>query len=461
MAEEKEWSTISPCARIFKSVGARIAVMNDVANSGGTLFEGPFEYEQDPTLMALKRLPILKAGVADPDLFYTRKETQTYVSRLKSQHCNIVCKVFSIPDLADDGEDAHLLESHEVEARYLKLLSFLMAHRLIDSCTLPLATIVCSKAEVGASGLLGASMVWFPERHSRVQERYMVLFAEAADCSLPHMLAGMVSDLAYSRPLACYVTKVVLFQITYTLATIHRVFPSFTHLDLHLSNWLVQRIDVTALRIELGLSPEHPLVVEYSLHGKKWHVDLDRAPFRVLMWDMFYSNVSPRDASVYGLQRVQPRCRVYGPNRDLPRSRSNQFVDLCKTVDTFMWVAKRCGKQEDTNAWDELDPEVRQFCERVVPPHLQVAELDSKVPVQRKLKRERQGVIHGELLHTSPSLVLENDPFFTSLECKRADRHLDPVYRLKGDRRLAIGPEDIPLLFTPAQSSSSEPRSQQ
>jgi hypothetical protein len=459
MTEEKNKSRdaqrerISPAALIFKSIGARIAVTNDIANSGGTLFDGPFEYEQDPTLMALKRLPILAAGASEPDLFYTRKETQTYISRLSSQHCDIVCKVFSIPDA--DGDDPHLLESHEVEARYLKLLSFLMAHRLIDSCILPLATIICSKAEVINSRLLGPRVSWFPERKSRTQQRYMVLFAEAADCSLPHVLAGMVADPAYSRPLVCYITQTVLFQITYTLATIHRVFPSFTHLDLHMSNWLLQRIDVAALRTELKLPPEHALLVEYSLHGKRWHIDLERAPFRVLMWDMFYSNVSPRDAAVYGLQRVQPRCRVYGPQRDLPRSQSNQFVDLCKTVDTYMWVTKRCGKQteSDPGAWEELSPEIRQFCERIVPPHLQVAELDSKVPAQRELKRQRQGIIHGELLHTSPSMVLENDSFFASLECTATDLRVSPVYCLQGDRKITIGLDDTPLLFTPASTS--------
>jgi hypothetical protein len=429
--ERKDHLEHDLAAETFRSISWRVARMKLYSEDGGEVFQNPLQYTADPRLMKLAQAPKLKVL---PELIYHREATRSYVSRLGD---HLVCKVFAIDHRYPGGSS--LLEPFEVEARYLKIFSVLLAHGIIDSSALLLGTCVMTRQEVEKSGYLPEEMKMFDMKIKRKgqtaaersrasmthPELYAIIFAEAGDTSVSSYMANLCHQPQYSCSQLTYGIRALLLQIIFTLASIHRVFPSYKHLDLHASNWLVQKIDAPALRKQLKLGTETPMVVEYAFGSRRWQLSLDRAPFRVLLWDMNFSSINPEDVEPYGIDLVTARVRDYNRVVPLPRSETNQYVDVAKTVDTMRWVLEQ-GKN---HTMKDLPLEMQQFFERVIPRDLSLSNVK---PDDKDSKRERlEHVHHPGIDVLTPQKLLE-DPIFSCLRVPERGERPRAVYRLKG-----------------------------
>lgn len=416
--EEKEQK--GPAAATFRSISWRIGQMEDYARTGGDAFQGPLQYVPgDLDLLKLAVAPRLRVV---PTMIYSREATRSYVMRVTSR---LVCKVFGV----ERPGGGALLEPFEVEARYLRVFQHLMTAGIIDSSALLLGTCVMTRAEVEASGYMPSDATFFPEPR-RSSGTYAVIFAEAGDTSVSSFLASLYKEPSYSRAALAYSMRALLFQIVYTLAAIHRLFPSYKHLDLHCSNWLVQRIDAAQLREQLQIAPDQPVMVEYAFGGRRWQVDLGRADFRLLLWDMNFASINAEDVEPYGLKHVVGRVREYNKIVPLAKSIRNQHVDLAKTVDTVRWVLSK----GPSSVLQELPGDLRSLLERVIPLERSLAEVPH---TDHDRRRPRLKVVHQPPPDALTPLKLLDDPVFAPLRVDARSRDRPrPVYRLKAHRQL-------------------------
>jgi hypothetical protein len=317
-----------------------------------------------------------------------------------------------------------------VEVRYLLLLTALIRSGLTDASTLPLAMFIARTGQhLCATGLLRPeqqeAVIAVDNRRAaakRPPRRYAVLLAESADSSL--------TDLLFHAPptSADYWLQASLLQVSLALAATHSIFPSFRHNDLHASNVLVQRIDTAALRAALGpvLPPGYPLVVEYAFGGRRWQVDLERAPFRCLLWDLSFSSICAEEAQRAGLDLVVPRHTTFGSVVHLSKTMPNQYLDLRTLVDTIRWVLMQ------GTVWQEgLKATTRAQLDSIVPTNVSWADKN----MSNECKAERQlRVTHGSLQHTSPTTLLRWTDTFDAFRVDQIDPTLRvrPVYCLQG-----------------------------
>jgi len=335
--------------------------------------------------------------------------------------------------LAEAPSEAHLLDEHEVEVRYLELLSHMMRGGLLDCVTMVLGFCLVTREElVGLGYVSGGETALFPEGKYGTG-KYVVIFAESADCSLTALVHQKAT--AAALPLATsadveslrYTVHAAVFQIMFAIATIHRVFPSFRHNDMHASNILIQYIDVEAIAAHLKLLPDEPIVVEYAMDDLRWQVDLRRAPFRVLVWDLNYASINAADANMNGLTHVLPRCREYGALVPLSKVAPNQYCDIHKCLDTLTWVL---SLEKYGGALEKLFQQTKRLLAYVVPQGRSCREDLCKTKLDRKAKQQW---VHSEPLHTNPTEILMEQNFFQDMEVSAHQHRARPVYRLRAD----------------------------
>lgn len=410
----------------MKTVSWRLA-HRDAFAEGKSVFVAPLDFLVDSRCLEISCVPALHEDTKISQV-YVRAETDTYVNRLMLADESIIAKCFGISKRCESDQDQLLCE-HEVEVRYLLLMTALARGGVMDAATLPLAMFIARTGrQLCDTGLLlpkqrRAVMAADAQRAAagRLPRRYAVILAESADSSL--------TDMLFRAPhqKVDYWLQAALLQVSLALASMHSVFPTFRHNDLHASNVLVQRIDTVALRAELGtlLPPDYPLIVEYSLGGRRWQVDLERAPFRCLLWDFSFSSIGAEDAERAGLDRIVPRCTMFGGVVQLSKTMPNQYCDLHKLVDTLRWVLNQGP------VWEGVSSATRALLDDVVPPELSWADKD----MSNETKAERQlKVTHGSLQHTSPTTLLLWSDTFDSFRIDETDPRLRvrPVYQLAG-----------------------------
>ena len=239
-------------------------------------------------------------------------------------------------------------------------------------------------------------------------------------------------------------------MISLSLATLHSIFPTFRHNDLHASNVLVQCVDPVEIRRSLGtrLPATHPLLVEYELSGRRWQIDLERAPFRCLLWDFSFASIEERDGGRVGLDCVAPREVRFGSVVQLSKTAPNQYCDIFKICDTLRWVMT----QGEGKGWQALSGLSRQQIDSVAPMDLSYVGEEPSFDQ----KKQRQLRIHSELQHTSPTQVLLYDDMFADLRVDEipSKNRLRPVYSIHSRGDGPLDPNRLmmwPILHTPGK----------
>lgn len=425
---------------LFKSVSWRVQQMQRLAETGGPgIFRDPLTYKaEEIACLELADAPV-PHPTAKRELIYSREATRAYVilvsSTLYPEVPPVVVKLFAITSRHSRPAQAsrELLEDSEVEVRYLKILSMMvMAHGGADACALAVGYRILTRQQVEACGYMPDDRSLFAEdrRRSRSTGQYALIIAEAGDSSVTTLTTSLLRERGLSSYEMTYQLASVCFQLCHLLAVVHTRFPSFRHNDLHCSNLLVQNIPVRALRSSLGLPDATPLVVEYCFGDRRWQVNLDRAPFRVLLWDLAYSSISGEDAEAAGLLRVVPRVRECGSAAIVSKTSKNTYVDIFKFIDTLRWVA---DSSVDASVMAKLAPDLLDFLRTdVAPPDLQYAAMDSTK--QREAVRDRQLRVHARadmLGCPSPTSLLLTHPLFSRLfEMSAGAKRPKPAYRL-------------------------------
>lgn len=415
-------------AELIKSARWRLNERDDFAE-GKKIFGTPFTFVRGSRCLEISNIPPIQKNTLIEQI-YKRIETDTYVNRLISNGSSVVVKCFGI-SRRNARASNDLLCNHEIELRYLLIMTALTRAGVTDAATLPLAMYTTrSGKELCETGVLLAEQVasileveQIRAREGKPPRRYAVLFAESADCSL--------TDYLFRAPQAFsdYWLQSAVFQISLALAAVHSVFPTFRHNDLHASNILVQRIDPVALRAELGplIPPGYPLVMEYVLGERRWQIDLDRAPFRCLLWDFSFASITAKDARHAGLHSVVPRVTTFGSIVKLSKSIPNQYCDIHKLADTLRWVLQQ------GSVWQGLSTESQRLLDKIVPLELSWAEKS----MPDNIKAARQVLVsHASLQETSPTALLLWSDTFDKFRVDHIDTSLRirPVHLLPGPK---------------------------
>ena len=345
-------------------------------------------------------------------LIYSRETTRSYVVKLsRPSSVSLVIKVFAITKSHTRPSQAsnELLEDHEVEIRYLSLFSDeLMDKGIFEGCIIPVSYMKLDRAKVEESGYLDKKKMFFEKKRST--NMYAIIIAEAADDSVCHELTKLVRSIPNGVSEVNYKLSAIFFQFVFMLAAIHHKFPGFRHNDLHCANILVQYIDVPELRRRLGLANHESLVTEYSFGNLRWQVSLDRAPFRLLLWDLSYSSIGCRSAIYYKLQRVIPRIRECGSLAVVSKTRPHQYTDTHKFIDSCRWMMHGSTSVGNLN---KLDPMLLKFLDQdVVPPELRCSELGIE---QKQEERHRRQKVFNMAHPTTPTQLLKTHQLFHSM----------------------------------------------
>ena len=365
--------------RAFRSASHRLSYIEDMRTGQVKLFENvefdpdseflDFEFRGSPrpsTALVTKRI-------------YARHSTQTYVMKLqlKDQERaapSVVLKVYRIEEEEEEKEKDHPgLARHEVEIRYLRLLADLVIFHKCPHITLPIGRSVVD-AETARKLLGGPSITIKPGK-------YHVILSESADQSL----TDLITSKNKHKRLTFYQLQVILFQIIYTLATIQRRFPSFRHNDLHLSNVLVQNLDTGTLTRAVNHYCMYYHQKEEGGKEKttKFYHDLVRCPFRILLWDMYFSSIAD-------LQELTP---LHSRRSSVP----NKYYDLHKLFDSLEYVL----------GGSPIDERLRELLDDVVPPAYKC--------MPKNLTREQKKKLQLHTVHHVTPEELLHHKFFKSL----------------------------------------------
>lgn len=293
-------------------------------------------------------------------MIYFRKSTRTVVAKISlgnaDGNCAVV-KIFQTHEPATRvGSESKFLASHEIEMRCLHLFSSLVAAHVTPHITLPVCATPLLPHQVAP--LLDG----FPDHVIKTMSnegKYMLMIAEYAN----HQA---VTQLVYKklktlkRKHASYIMKCIIYQVVYTLACIHLRLPSFRHNDLHTSNVLLNLIDIDLVS---ALRPDEFQYVRYCDEtGHHVFIDLVACPYRVMLWDFFFSSIRPEDAERLAIDPCTPRSSRLG-RRGPKGSKSdvNQYFDMNKFLDTLWGILK------DSKQWDRMDDSIKQFFKDVMP----------------------------------------------------------------------------------------------
>ena len=360
---------------------------------------------------------------------YFRAKTRTMVFNVASGQHELVMKIFYLQEPSQASNinlpqpaTASTLASHDIEVKYLHLFSRLILNHVTPHLIIPLFRSVTTFEQL--KGLLRTSNATSKDMHllsngEKKNDLYMVFFAEKANHgTLTSLVRG---DLKAMRNLRLnYVLVAIMYQVVYTLACIHIRLPSFKHNDLHTSNILLSYIDTEKIKIAF---PSQQLCVCYvDETGNNAYIDINTCPYRTLLWDLFFSNVSEDDAKRWDLGPMQPRRTTLGGNsaKDA-RITPNQYSDLYKMMDTLEFVLRTA------DVWPKLEPNVVRFFDDVVPPAYKCAGLERTDDYKNNLK------IHN--FHYTTARDLLSHPVFNMLR-QPIDEDVSPIETYKFNQRL-------------------------
>ena len=94
-------------------------------------------------------------------------------------------------------------------------------------------------------------------------------------------------------------------------------FPTFRHNDFHAANILIQNLDTDL---------KHTVKYQLRQQGPIIYHDLMHCPYRILIWDMYFSSINPDDKPVY--QEISS-----GPPRKI-----NRYYDIHKLMDSIDYL---------------------------------------------------------------------------------------------------------------------------
>ena len=189
---------------------------------------------------------------------YSRAETNTYVFKFShpafSSH--IIVKIYMV----------RKSNSHNAEIQYLFQLAQLILKNKTPHVTLPIGRSIQESSQV--KELIGSLCPKLDEG------KYQIMLSEYAN-------GGTLTDLLNYEKVGSAQMCLILFQILQTMIAIQSVIPGFRHNDLHTSNILIQAAD-------------HPGgYTMYKIGPETYYHDVTLCPYRVLFWDLYFSDVSP------------------------------------------------------------------------------------------------------------------------------------------------------------------------
>lgn len=384
----------------LRSVSWRLRTHDEIREGKqGSVFAEPFDYVENSRCLRIRSIPAVAEGTKVESV-YSREGTATYVNLLRPKDPAsppVIVKIMFVNTPTGAGDC--LLSEHEVEVRMLLLLTALMRQGVTDAATIPLALGTLRRSQLLDSGLMVPGTKLFAE--PKEGDRYAVIFAEAAESSLTDVVWLACATEERRRFHSDYIVRAALLQCCLALASLHAIFPSFRHNDFHASNVLIQQIDPTKVRKAMGkrFPKGYPLLLEYEFCGRRWQIDLERAPFRCLLWDFSFASIQELDGKRAGLDCVTPREVRFGSVAMLSKSTPNQYCDLQKLVDTLRWVLE----QGDGSGWREaLSAKTREQMDLIAPRETSYADKE----LADELKEKRQRKVHSELQLTSPTRVL-------------------------------------------------------
>ena len=301
----------------FKSENYRLQQLQDLRNGTIPIFES-IEMVPGSLLLEFKIKPAFHSAV-QLDEIYRRDETQTIIYQLTLPSVQLVMKVYCIPQnqLNPTNTDA---ANHQIEVRYLKLFTDMVQHLICPHFTLPVGHAILNEKEM---------QQLFDTKIDKGS--YMILIGEWAESTFNRVLREGISEEAI---------RGLIFQTVLTLYIIHDVFPSFRHNDLHLSNVLVQTIEIKELLRLRRLNDKNRICVKYTVNGTKYYLDLENCPYRILIWDMYYGSIDSADAERHSLSLVVPTKKQLFCSADRSENRicTNQYFDLHKFFDSLHYV---------------------------------------------------------------------------------------------------------------------------
>ena len=352
----------------------------------------------------LHSLPVVRSDVTVEHL-YRRDATRTVVNILSKGSVRIVCKIFKV-DMArslDTPPDLLEYEEHEIEMRYLVILSDMVRSGKFDACIMPLGYI-CVHSDALVESRLVATNQKDMFYSGKGNGNYAVILAEAADTSLSDVvrLRAVDGDEVLGELVIGF-----CFQICFMLACVHACYPSFRHNDAHTSNILVQVHDVNEMKnvaAQEGFKGDK-LEVEYRFSEGRWRLDIEKHPYRCLLWDMAFASIQAKDTMKAGTPAVTPRKTGFGRSRRLEKTNTNQSLDMFKIIDTMRTLLEKKGariSRRGTDVMEELAPK-------------KYSVTDVNLTTHEKDRRMHDLVIGGHQLPT-PTQILNNSNVFDGLK---------------------------------------------
>lgn len=187
---------------------------------------------------------------------------------------------------------------------------------------------------------------------------------------------GDLLDYARTTDVSAREWKVLFFQIIYTLASIHKTFPSFRHNDLKPNNVL--------------LSPSRGQKTDLYTHGEIQFTVPDIGLYAKI-WDFDFSVIHP----IIDNKKLSSRW-----SRDINVSKnSNQYYDIFFFFNTLLKIKKKKGESGDCVVSDD---ETLRFIDDVAPPEFRDNQAHST----------KSGRLLTNVQITTPSKLLETHPYF-------------------------------------------------
>ena len=358
---------------------------------------------------------------------YFRQKTRTIVLNVGTDEHEIVLKIFYLQENAVPSSNATPLDkessclmSHDVEVKYLDLLSRLVFHHITPHIVLPIYRSIISFARV--QKLLRSSVdasVLRQISSNKPTDLFMAIFAEKANHGT---LTSLVRQdlVSLRRAQLNYVLVAIIFQIVYTLACIHIRTPSFKHNDLHTSNVLISSTDRAKLQ---NVHPSKQHYVRYiDENGSDAYIDIMVCPYRTLLWDFFFSSINEDDARRWNLgPMITNRTSIGISSCRNSRVVANQYTDIHKLIDTLEYILR------GANLWGKLEPCMVNFFNDVVPEQYKCAARDRDAEYKESLK------LHT--VHHTTARDLLSHPLFNSLR-HPIDNSVAPLETYDARRKL-------------------------
>jgi hypothetical protein len=141
------------------------------------------------------------------------------------------------------------------------------------------------------------------------------------------------------------------------------------------------------------------LCVKYTVNKQKYYLNIEDCPYRILLWDMYYSSIDELDASKYSLSLVVPEKKQLFATKDKCQNRlcKNQYFDLHKFFDSLHYVLSIDKKRH-------INPQLSNLIDLVVPDNL-------KCMSKGLTHKDKTDMRLWESLHITPIEVLQHEYF--------------------------------------------------